>query len=471
MGVRETGGKVVFLRTVVEGGASKSYGIEVARLAGLPGSVLRRAREVLRRLETEGAPRPGVVCVDAAQLPLRLEDGGPPTLLPDDVTPDGPSVESEVLAALRDAPLDETTPLQALQLLARLQKDLTRDDERLASGHGAPVPRDVRVSVALLTTGEGGLQGPSPRRLSFRSRSRSPVETRRPALAGWNTDRSGRERVLEVVVPRLWDGGSSSSSGPRDDAAEARRSARPTPGGGAPTADRRGGRPRICRAKESPRVRMAVVVNATAWPWPSVCSRAATLAASIRRSSRPGRAQGLLHPGEGPRAPEARDSWLTVAHRSSGREEVPEESTRAGLVFTAAQLLSDLSRDQPPGRGRDGLDGRRPGAARACPRSPLADDAALALAQAYLDASGRTPRARSFSRLQHPRSCVSLVPPGYGHFVLGEASCFAEGIRAVQDRERYHGNANDVMASSSRHIAEVCGSCSTNRKAKIIKMN
>ena len=103
MGVREAGGKVVFLRTVVEGGASKSYGIEVARLAGLPGSVLRRAREVLRRLETEGAPRPGVVRVDAGQLPLRLEDGGPPTLLPDDVTPDGPSVESEVLAALRDA--------------------------------------------------------------------------------------------------------------------------------------------------------------------------------------------------------------------------------------------------------------------------------------------------------------------------------------------------------------------------------
>jgi DNA mismatch repair protein MutS len=126
MGVRESGGTVVFLRTVVEGGASKSYGIEVARLAGLPGSVLRRAREVLRRLETEGAPRPGLVRADEAQLPLRLEDGGPPTLLPDDVTPDPPSVESEVLAALREAPLDQTTPLEALQLLARLQQDLTR---------------------------------------------------------------------------------------------------------------------------------------------------------------------------------------------------------------------------------------------------------------------------------------------------------------------------------------------------------
>src|SRR5262249_58299503 len=58
MGVRETGGKVVFLRTVVEGGASKSYGIEVARLAGLPGSVLRRARAVLRRAQTQRPPPP-----------------------------------------------------------------------------------------------------------------------------------------------------------------------------------------------------------------------------------------------------------------------------------------------------------------------------------------------------------------------------------------------------------------------------
>jgi DNA mismatch repair protein MutS len=129
MGVRESGGKVVFLRTVVEGGASKSYGIEVARLAGLPGSVLRRAREVLRRLETEGAPRPGTVRLDEAQLPLRLEDGGAPAYLAEDVTPDGPSVESEVLAALRGASLDETTPLQALQLLARLQKQLVGQEQ------------------------------------------------------------------------------------------------------------------------------------------------------------------------------------------------------------------------------------------------------------------------------------------------------------------------------------------------------
>lgn len=63
--VREWGDQVVFLRKIVEGGADKSYGIQVARLAGLPPSVLGRAREILRQLEDEeldetGQPRLGM---------------------------------------------------------------------------------------------------------------------------------------------------------------------------------------------------------------------------------------------------------------------------------------------------------------------------------------------------------------------------------------------------------------------------
>ena len=49
--VREVGEQVVFLRKLVEGGASRSYGIEVAKLAGLPAEVLARAREILTNLE------------------------------------------------------------------------------------------------------------------------------------------------------------------------------------------------------------------------------------------------------------------------------------------------------------------------------------------------------------------------------------------------------------------------------------
>jgi DNA mismatch repair protein MutS len=125
MGVREAGGKVVFLRTVVEGGASKSYGIEVARLAGLPPRVLRRAREVLRRLETEGAPRPNSVRPeDSGELALQLRDGGLPRLEANDP---GPPAISAVLATLRQQQLDQITPLQALQLLAQLQQELAAD--------------------------------------------------------------------------------------------------------------------------------------------------------------------------------------------------------------------------------------------------------------------------------------------------------------------------------------------------------
>jgi DNA mismatch repair protein MutS len=51
MAVKETDGTIVFLRRVVEGSASKSYGIEVARLAGLPRSIIERAREILSNLE------------------------------------------------------------------------------------------------------------------------------------------------------------------------------------------------------------------------------------------------------------------------------------------------------------------------------------------------------------------------------------------------------------------------------------
>jgi len=51
MAIQEAGNDIVFLRQVVPGTADKSYGIEVARLAGLPRGVLRRAGEILERLE------------------------------------------------------------------------------------------------------------------------------------------------------------------------------------------------------------------------------------------------------------------------------------------------------------------------------------------------------------------------------------------------------------------------------------
>lgn len=49
--MQESGGNIIFLHRVSEGVASRSYGIEVARLAGLPAPVVQRARQILSRLE------------------------------------------------------------------------------------------------------------------------------------------------------------------------------------------------------------------------------------------------------------------------------------------------------------------------------------------------------------------------------------------------------------------------------------
>ncbi|HEX9936874.1 MAG TPA: DNA mismatch repair protein MutS [Longimicrobium sp.] len=100
--VREVGDGIVFLRRLVPGGADRSYGVEVARLAGLPETVVARAREILRELETAAAPAPAPAPEPAVQLGLF----GPPV---------HPAVER-----LRAVDVERTTPLQALNLLAEL---------------------------------------------------------------------------------------------------------------------------------------------------------------------------------------------------------------------------------------------------------------------------------------------------------------------------------------------------------------
>src|SRR5207248_21474 len=95
--VREHKGEIVFLRRVVAGGANKSYGIDVARIAGLHVNVIARARDIMGKLE------------GGAQL------GGAPqlTLLAQPASP--------VAARLAAIDVDRTTPLDALRLLAELK--------------------------------------------------------------------------------------------------------------------------------------------------------------------------------------------------------------------------------------------------------------------------------------------------------------------------------------------------------------
>ncbi len=109
--VKEAGSDIVFLRHVEPGPADKSYGIEVARLAGLPRAVIERARDILRQHEQS-----------EHQLSEKLSPGAAPHSPGQEAlfTP----LDREVLDALRKAELENLTPLEALNLLARLKKQI-----------------------------------------------------------------------------------------------------------------------------------------------------------------------------------------------------------------------------------------------------------------------------------------------------------------------------------------------------------
>lgn len=108
--VHEAGSEIIFLRRVEPGSADKSYGIEVARLAGLPNEVIVRAREILRRHERS-----------EDKLTAELSPGtAPPTAQQTSFT----AIDESVVEAVRSANLDQMTPIEALKLLDALQRQL-----------------------------------------------------------------------------------------------------------------------------------------------------------------------------------------------------------------------------------------------------------------------------------------------------------------------------------------------------------
>jgi DNA mismatch repair protein MutS len=113
--VREVGGGIVFLHKLVDGGASRSYGIEVARLAGLPRTVIDRARAILATLEQSDR---GTARAASPQLAL-FAPAPAPVPVPDAVPAPAP-VPGAVVEKLRAVDPDDLTPRQAHQLLAEL---------------------------------------------------------------------------------------------------------------------------------------------------------------------------------------------------------------------------------------------------------------------------------------------------------------------------------------------------------------
>ena len=118
---REWGEEVLFLRQLVPGEASRSYGIQVARLAGLPDSVLERAREILHNLESEelgedGRPR----LAEHGKAEGRSARSDEPQLALFGTGPPRDPAEAEVLDELRALDPDRITPVEALVLVAKL---------------------------------------------------------------------------------------------------------------------------------------------------------------------------------------------------------------------------------------------------------------------------------------------------------------------------------------------------------------
>ena len=105
--VKETGGGIVFLRKVEPGAADRSYGIEVAKLAGLPNDVVTRAREVLAEHESAEQQATAHLSPGASPPPAQLTIFTP--------------LSQPVLEKLREVDLNRLTPLEALNLLAELK--------------------------------------------------------------------------------------------------------------------------------------------------------------------------------------------------------------------------------------------------------------------------------------------------------------------------------------------------------------
>jgi len=125
--VKETPSEIIFLRRVEPGSANKSYGIEVARLAGLPRSVIERAREVLKRHEqsehalseklSPGALDDSPADAAPALVAASRKNGHQEVLFT--------ALDRKVLDQLREADLDQLAPLDALNLLAQLKKEIS----------------------------------------------------------------------------------------------------------------------------------------------------------------------------------------------------------------------------------------------------------------------------------------------------------------------------------------------------------
>jgi DNA mismatch repair protein MutS len=118
--VKEWKDQIIFLRKMVEGGTSRSYGIQVARIAGIPGEVIERAKEILENLEGEGIDEAGRPRIAKSRIKKHKEDPLQLNLFG--------SQDRRLRKWVRELDISRMTPLQALNELNRLKEFLDREE-------------------------------------------------------------------------------------------------------------------------------------------------------------------------------------------------------------------------------------------------------------------------------------------------------------------------------------------------------
>ena len=118
--VKEWSGEIIFLRKIVEGGTARSYGIQVARLAGLPQKVIDRAKEILSNLESGELDAMGMPKIAMTKrVILKPQPPLQPSLF---------SQSDPVRSKLKKIKIDQLTPIEALNILDELKKKAEKEE-------------------------------------------------------------------------------------------------------------------------------------------------------------------------------------------------------------------------------------------------------------------------------------------------------------------------------------------------------
>jgi len=118
--VKEHGDDVIFLRKILRGSADKSFGIQVARLAGLPAPVLKRANQILKRLEQADISKSQISAniLEEKALPVQASQ----------MNMLASPVSQEIIQTLLQTNINEITPVQAFSVLCELREKAKREE-------------------------------------------------------------------------------------------------------------------------------------------------------------------------------------------------------------------------------------------------------------------------------------------------------------------------------------------------------